>query len=55
MADKKHLWIDDIENAHPDEQEEMTRQPSGGAIIWLFVACAVWMAIIAVMYFGFLA
>jgi len=50
----KHKWIDDIENAHPDEQEEMRQQPTGGAIIWLFAIAVIWTAIALIIYFGFI-
>jgi hypothetical protein len=50
----KNKWIDDIENAHPDEQEEMTQQPSGYAIVWLFIIAAIWTVIALIVYFVFI-
>jgi len=50
----KHKWIDDIENAHPDEQAEMSQQPTGYAIVWLFIIAAIWTVIALIVYFGFI-
>jgi hypothetical protein len=43
-------WIEDIEHAHPDEQEEMSRQPSGWAVVWAFGVIAFWVLAIACFF-----